>query len=159
VAFRLPRSKSAPQGEDLIIAPQLDASGAPLPYCPERAYANHVRVNDPHATNEALFTYTKKRTGLRTPLTKRAFLTRIKAAAEAAGCPMMAGHAFRIGGTLHYLLRGVPFDVVKVIGRWASDAWQKYLREHAEILSPYLQNREDSMVEFTSRIAMPTVIR
>ncbi|KIK74671.1 hypothetical protein PAXRUDRAFT_174969, partial [Paxillus rubicundulus Ve08.2h10] len=33
----------------------------------------------------------------------------------------------------------IPFDVVKVKGRWASDAFLVYLRRHAQILAPYMQ--------------------
>ncbi|TEB31909.1 hypothetical protein FA13DRAFT_1628746, partial [Coprinellus micaceus] len=49
------------------------------------------------------------------------------------------GHGIRIGPTLEYLLRGVPFDVMKVKGWWASDTFQTYLRKHAQILAPYMQ--------------------
>ncbi|KAF8958928.1 hypothetical protein BDZ97DRAFT_1667759, partial [Flammula alnicola] len=44
-----------------------------------------------------------------------------------------------IGSTLEYLLRGVPFEVMKVKGRWASDAFIKYLTKHSQILAPYMQ--------------------
>ncbi|KAJ7223915.1 hypothetical protein C8J57DRAFT_955046, partial [Mycena rebaudengoi] len=49
------------------------------------------------------------------------------------------GHGIRIGASLLYLLRGVPFDVVKTLGRWASDAFLLYLRKHAQIMAPYIQ--------------------
>jgi hypothetical protein len=39
----------------------------------------------------------------------------------------LKGHGLWIGGTLEYLLRGVPFDVVKAMGRWCP-AW---FRNHA----------------------------
>lgn len=51
----------------------------------------------------------------------------------------MQGHGIRIGSTLEYLLRNVPFDMVKVKGRWASNAFLVYLRRHAQILAPYMQ--------------------
>jgi hypothetical protein len=51
----------------------------------------------------------------------------------------LKGHGIRIGSTLEYLLRHIPFDVVKVKGRWASDAFLLYLRKHAQILAPYMQ--------------------
>jgi hypothetical protein len=44
-------------------------------------------------------------------------------AARDAGLDPLQGHGICIGATLEYLLRGVPFDVVKVMGRWASDAF------------------------------------
>ena len=49
------------------------------------------------------------------------------------------GHGICIGSTLEYLLRRVPFDVMKVKGHWASDAFTLYLRKHAQIFAPYMQ--------------------
>jgi len=54
------------------------------------------------------------------------------------------------------LLRGVPFDVVKAIGRWASDAFRLYLRKHAQILAPYMQ-AVPSLHEHFIRYSMPPV--
>ncbi|KAJ3818384.1 hypothetical protein F5880DRAFT_1463307, partial [Lentinula raphanica] len=75
----------------------------------------------------------------RRALTKSAFIQRIHRAARNKGLPLLQGHGIRIGATLEYLLRGVPFDAVRVIGRWQSDAFLLYLRKHAEIMAPYLQ--------------------
>ena len=62
-----------------------------------------------------------------------------------------------IGAMLEYLLRGVPFDVMKVKGRWASNAFQLYLRKHNQILAPYMQSMPpETALEFT-RLAMPPV--
>ena len=55
-------------------------------------------------------------------LTKTKFLERVSMATRAAGLDPLQGHGIRIGATLEYLLRGVPFDVMKAKGRWASDA-------------------------------------
>ncbi|KAG2365299.1 hypothetical protein BDR07DRAFT_1481570 [Suillus spraguei] len=33
----------------------------------------------------------------------------------------------------------IPFEVVKMKGRWASDAFQLYLQKHAQILAPHMQ--------------------
>lgn len=73
-----------------------------------------------------------------------------------AGLDPLQGHAIRIGATLEYLLRNVPFDVVKTMGRWASDAFQLYLRNHAQILAPYLQATPILQDEFL-RLTMPQV--
>ncbi|KAG2339249.1 hypothetical protein BDR05DRAFT_892094 [Suillus weaverae] len=56
------------------------------------------------------------------------------------GGESLKAHGIRIGGTLEYLLRGVPFETVKTMGRWHSDSFQVYLRKHAVILAPYLQD-------------------
>jgi hypothetical protein len=88
------------------------------------------------------------------PLTKSKFLEVVHQAAVSAGLEKLQGHGIRIGSTLEYLLRGVPFDVVKVKGRWASDAFLVYLRKHAQILAPYMQDRPEVHEAFV-RIAMP----
>ncbi|KAK0231382.1 hypothetical protein IW262DRAFT_1262014, partial [Armillaria fumosa] len=38
------------------------------------------------------------------------------------------GHCFHIGGTTHYLVNGINPDIVKVLGRWKSDVFQRYWR-------------------------------
>jgi hypothetical protein len=63
----------------------------------------------------------------------------------------LKGHGIQIGATLEYLLHGVPFDVVKSLGRWASEAFMLYLRQHAVIIAPYIQNHPipDAFTRFT----------
>lgn len=56
-----------------------------------------------------------------------------------AGFSNLKGHSLHIGGTLEYLLRGIPFEVVQSQGQWAGKAFTLYLRKHAMILAPYLQ--------------------
>ena len=66
----------------------------------------------------------------------------------------MHRHRICIGATLEYLLRGVPFDAMKVKGRWASNAFQLYLRKHNQILAPYMQLMPpETALDFT-RLAM-----
>jgi len=55
----------------------------------------------------------------------------------------LKGHSLHIGGTLFYLLKGVPFDVVKTMGQWSSESFTLYLRHHALILALYLQSQLD----------------
>lgn len=106
------------------------------PTDPEDALENHFRVNNP-PDNHHLFAYRFK-SGHR-PLTKSKFIDRLATAARAAGLDPLQGHGIRIGSTLEYLLRGMPFDVMKAKGRWASDAFLLYLRKHALIMAPYIQ--------------------
>ena len=51
----------------------------------------------------------------------------------------LQGHGIRIGATLFYLLRGMPIEAMKVMGRWSSDAFLVYLRKHAQVLTPLIQ--------------------
>ncbi|KAF8961377.1 hypothetical protein BDZ97DRAFT_1616394, partial [Flammula alnicola] len=74
------------------------------------------------------------------PLTWTNFLKRLNAAAASAGLPPTQGHSLRIGSVLEYLLRGLSFETVKALGRWTGDSFKRYLRRHAAILAPYIQN-------------------
>jgi hypothetical protein len=146
-SFFLPRTKVTQNGEEVSWAQQEG------PTDPRKALENHLRVNEP-TPNSHLFAY-KSKAGLR-PLTKRKALERIAKAARDAGVDPLQGHSIRIGATLEYLLRGVPFDVVKVMGRWASNAFTVYLRKHAQILAPYLQAKPEVHEHFV-RLTMPPV--
>jgi hypothetical protein len=129
--LHLPRTKMAGnEGEDVYWASQEGESD------PTTALANHFRVNQPSEASH-LFAYQAKHT--RRPLTKTKFLERVGKAARAAGLEPLQGHGIRIGSTLEYLLRGVPFDVMKAKGRWAGDSFLLYLRKHAVIIAPYIQ--------------------
>ncbi|OAX36336.1 hypothetical protein K503DRAFT_772630 [Rhizopogon vinicolor AM-OR11-026] len=129
--FHLPRTKSAQGGENVFWAKQLGPSD------PQEAFLTHLRINNPPAGG-ALFAYRHKEDMYR-PLTKSKFLSRLSAATKAANRTPVQGHGIRIGATLEYLLRNVPFDVVKAKGRWASDAFLLYLRRHAQVMAPYMQ--------------------
>jgi len=115
--------------------------------------AHHFETNTP-LDNAHLFAYRYK-TG-HWPLTKSKFIAELAKAARAAGLDPLQGHGIRIGSTLEYLLRGMPFDVMKVKGRWSSDAFTLYLRKHAQILAPYIQAVPTVHDAFT-RLAMPAV--
>jgi hypothetical protein len=146
--FHLPSTKASPHnGEDTHWAPQ---SGF---IDPQAALENHFRVN-PAPDNSHLFAWRRPKTGLR-PLTKREFTNRLSLIAKKFDLPDLKGHGLRIGGTLLYLKRGVPFDVVKTMGRWKGDSFALYLRQHAMILAPYLQ--DSPILEPFTRYTMPPV--
>ncbi|KAK6977985.1 hypothetical protein R3P38DRAFT_2580412 [Favolaschia claudopus] len=116
--FFIPVTKANPDGEDVYFGAHPGASD------PFTLFRNHLQINDPPLDSH-LFAY-RHPNGLR-PLTKPAFIARIHKACRAAGIDPLQGHGIRIGSTLFYLLRGTPFDVVKTIGRWKSDAFLLYL--------------------------------
>ncbi|KIJ13873.1 hypothetical protein PAXINDRAFT_13198 [Paxillus involutus ATCC 200175] len=97
----------------------------------------------------------EEQSGLR-PLSRTEVTKRIANIAATHNMPNLKGHSLRIGGTLHYLLRGTPFDVVKSMGRWAGDSFTLYLRQHAVILAPYLTDRPD-ILDRVTRYTMPPV--
>jgi hypothetical protein len=129
--LHLPRTKTAGvEGEDVYWASQDGDTD------PTAALTQHLWVNQPAATSH-LFAY--KAMHARRPLTKAKFLERVGDVAHAAGLEPLQGHGIRIGSTLEYLLRGVPFDVMKTKGCWAGDSFQLYLRKHAVVIAPYIQ--------------------
>ena len=128
--FHIPHTKAALQGEDVNWAKQDGLAD------PHEALINHFNVNNP-PLNAHLFAYRVKNG--HQPLTRLKFLKTLEKAAKSAGITPLKGHGIRISSTLEYLLRNIPFKVVKVKGRWASDAFLVYLRKHAQILTPYLQ--------------------
>ena len=116
---------------------------------PTAALQNHLQVNQPPELMH-LFAYRVKHA--RRPLTKTKFLERVNEAARAAGLEPLQGHGIRIGSTLEYLLRGVPFDVMKAKGRWAGDSFLLYLRKHAVVIAPYIQATpevQDAFIRYT----------
>ena len=149
--FHIPKTKSSPiHGEDLSWSKQTGDSD------PEAALAHHMELNKPPADGH-LFTYLHK-DGKRRPLTKPEFIRTVAAAARKAGLDLRQGHGIRIGATLEYLLRGTPFEVMKVKGCWASDAFLVYLTKHAQILAPYMQAVPDVHENFI-RLTMPQLQR
>ncbi|KAH9902530.1 hypothetical protein C8Q73DRAFT_634641 [Cubamyces lactineus] len=147
----LPRTKSAPRGEDILFGKQ---QGIVDPWT---ALENHLAVNALASTTH-IFAYRKSPSNAIIPLTRRAFTTCLKAAAAQTGVPDIPGHSLRIGGTLEYLLRGISFETVKAIGHWQSDAFTLYLRKHAQILAPYLQDQPEVLSELSKQtIQLPPV--
>lgn len=145
--FHLPSTKVSPiEGETAYWAAQEGATD------PKAALENHFRVN-PASGTAHLFAW-KHAKGMR-PLSKKELTKRLATVTAAAKLPDLKGHGLRIGGTLEYLLRGVPFDVVKTMGRWSSEAFTIYLREHATVLAPYIQ-ASPALEPFT-RYTMPPV--
>lgn len=141
--IHLPWTKTHIAGEDVSFAAQEG------PTDPVSALINHRAINNPHEHHH-LFAY-KTTQGRMLPMTRNVFLNRLKHAASAAGLPCHSGHSIRIGSTLEYLLRGLSFETIKVLGRWKSDAFRAYLRKHGKILAPYLQKAPPTLHSLISK--------
>lgn len=149
-SFFIPGTKASVRGETTQWATQ---DG---PCDPRSTLLNHFKVNNP-APDAHLFTWRHPSKGLR-PLMKRAFLARVNEVLAIGGFAPIKGHCLQIGGVLEFLLRGTPFDVVKVLGRWSSDAFEMYLRDFASILAPYIQ-ATPVLQPFARLVSMPRRIR
>jgi hypothetical protein len=144
----IPWTKAAGEkGEDIFWAEQDGIIN------PRSALENHLKINNPPKESH-LFSF--KHDDSMRPMTRHIFLARINKIIKDNNLPHLQGHGIRIGSTLEYLLRGIPFDVVKAKGRWQSDAFKGYLRKHAEIMGPYIQ-KEPVPYDNVIRYSMPPV--
>ena len=109
-------------------------SGASDPiWCME----NHLRIND-IPLDLPLFSYVCG--GMWTALSKKKLLNWCNAIWIANGEPhVISGHSFRIGGTTELLLRGIPPDVIKTLGRWESDSFLAYWRSVESLAHIHLE--------------------
>jgi hypothetical protein len=151
--FHLPWTKVAKsKGEHVFWATQ------PGDADPLRAFVKHLAFNDPPDDGAHLFSYPDGTNDDGSthfePMRRNAFLQRLKDVCTELGETTPHGHGIRIGSILEYLLRGTEFAVGKVIGRWSSDAFEGYLRDHALVLAPYLQARPRIEAAVANR-AMP----
>ena len=52
-----------------------------------------------------------------------------------------SGHSMRARGATTLALSGTPPHVIQAIGRWSSDEWQKYIRNHAYLQQALLHGQ------------------
>ncbi|KAF8836513.1 hypothetical protein BDN67DRAFT_879765, partial [Paxillus ammoniavirescens] len=132
--FSLPSTKTSKEGEEVHCT--LHNQNSRLD--PKGALDRHLRIN-PDRESAHLFAWKHPSGGLR-PLSKKEVTKRIDAIVKGqSGLPDLKGHSLHIGGTLFYLLKGVPFNIVKTMGRWSSELFTLYLWHHTIILAPFLQ--------------------
>ena len=63
------------------------------------------------------------------PLTRQALSTTIQSILQAAGVQgQFSGHSFWIGAATTAAGQRVPDHLIKTLGRWSSDAYQRYIR-------------------------------
>ena len=140
----------SPTGEDVHCAPHTLPSPSDL----KTALDNHLRINAGNAGSH-LFAWRHPINGMH-PLSKKEVIKRIDSITKAhLNMPDLKGHSLHIGGTFFYLLKGVPFNVVKIMGRWSSESFTLYLRHHALILAPFLQSQPDVLDNLQQYILPP----
>ncbi len=54
----------------------------------------------------------------------------------------VSGHSMRAGGATALALDGVGHDSIQAIGRWSSDAWRIYIRQHPVLVQATLFNAQ-----------------
>ncbi|KAE8186056.1 hypothetical protein A4X06_0g5685 [Tilletia controversa] len=128
--LRLPWTKTTRSAGAVVV---LSAQDVDL--CPVLALSAHLTTS---ALPDSLALFAYFQGNKRVPLSRSVFLSRLRRAAEAAALPALHGHSFRIGGCAKLLLRGAAIEDVKAHGRWRSNAWTVYVRDHAGVFSDRL---------------------
>ena len=99
-----------------------------LSLCPVKAIVRYLHLRGPAAG--PLFVH---RDG--SPLTRNAVSTSIQLILKTAGIPgQFLGHSFRIGAATTAAEKGVPDHMIKMLGRWSSDAYQRYIRTPVSVI-------------------------
>ena len=77
------------------------------------------------ATEGPLFTFTNDKWLSRASLTKK-----LRSALQSCGLPadQYFTHSFRIGAATSAAAAGVPSYLIKILGSWSSDCYERYIR-------------------------------
>ncbi|KAF8340831.1 hypothetical protein F5887DRAFT_1076957 [Amanita rubescens] len=132
--MRIPWTKvKRAAGEDVAICRQRDTTD------PIAALDRHLQINMINDPTTAVASYLTAN-GTRKLLTVSKFMKRCNEIWHAHNRPRYTGHCFRIGGTTHYLLQGINPDVVRLMGRWSSDAFIRYWRQLDVVATVHTEN-------------------
>ncbi len=71
------------------------------------------------------------------PLTRQRMVDKLRSALTSAGidCRRFSGHSFRIGAATTAAAKGIQDATIKMLGRWESTAYQRYIQTPPEELS------------------------
>ena len=93
------------------------------PLCPVAAMVDYLRLRG--TTAGPLFMTNKL-----TPLTTYEFSKTFKTTLHLCNLDpkLYKSHSFRLGAATACAQKGIPFDVIRRLGRWQSDAFKHYIR-------------------------------
>lgn len=106
--------------------------------CPLEALRNLASVV-PAGADDPLFSWRDVRGDIR-PMTRELALRAINDRFRALGLSSTFGHSFRIGGASFLLSQGVDPEVVRLMGRWKSLAYEVYIRAFEQVASRHTEN-------------------
>lgn len=122
LAIRIKWSKTVQFKERYYFLPMPLMTGQAL--CPATALVNALMLNACATKESPLLALPLNR-----PLTQAQFLKKLHQSLESIGLPSReySGHSFRRGGATHLFQRGIPGELIQVMGDWRSDAYKSYL--------------------------------
>ena len=129
----LPSAKTAKPGEIQQIF--LTQQGS---VCPLQAL-QHLFMMVPAVADDPLFSWTDKH-GMVRPMIRSTAMSFINTKFTEGGWGTAFGHSFRIGGASFYLSQGVDPEIVRLMGRWKSLAYETYIRAFEQVASRHTAN-------------------
>lgn len=132
--LHLPKTKTNQKNGQTIVLTRQEKKVDPL-----RAIALMLQANNKQPREANLFLFREGPLGTMRALTKELFLARCNEIWTGLGYKRATGHCFRIGGTTELLQSGTPVDLVKSMGRWKSDAFQRYWRGLGAIAAQHVE--------------------
>ena len=122
-------SKTDPFREGQVI--RLAASNSSV--CPVRALKNHLL--NCHMPHQPLFTFVDA-----SFLSRQVLSNVLRSLLPKNSCGPISSHSFRIGAATTAAAAGVPEWLIKVLGRWSSDCYERYIKTPSAVLErvPFL---------------------
>lgn len=132
--LHLPSAKTARAGE--VQEVHISKQGT---LCAHSALFNLASVVPAQSPKDSLFSWRDRRGAIR-PMVRDRALERINSILSRHGWGMTFGHSFRIGGASFLLSQGVQPEIVRIIGRWKSLAYEAYIRAFEQVSSKHVAN-------------------
>ena len=110
--------------------------------CPISAMLAYLNSRTPFANTGPLFTYESGSFLTRENLTKE---TRLLLSKGGLDSKEYAGHSFRIGAATTAASANLPPWLIKVLGRWSSDCFERYIKTPPSVLAQVSQTLVDSL--------------
>ena len=144
IAITIKASKTDPYRQGVTV--YLGATGSPL--CPVKALLAFIMVRGD--APGSLFQFANKQF-----LTRERFVTHVRSALSKAGLnpDVYAGHSFRIGAATFAHEKGIEDSTIMTLGRWKSNAYQRYIRipqEHLARISAHIATSTSSEAHVTT---------
>lgn len=100
--------------------------------CPVRAMKNYILQSSSVQTSRPLFEFESG-----APLTRTALTSHLRSLLQQQGLDetFYASHSFRIGAATTAGSVGLPTWLIKTLGRWSSDCYERYIRTPKEVLT------------------------
>ncbi len=117
-------SKTIQYKQRSVVLPLPEIPNHPL--CPVSAVKHMYKLSGPQRGSDPVFSFPTP-VGNK-PLLYNQFMKDLKGLVKKLGlCSGFSGHSFRRGGASYMLQMGIPGELIKVMGDWRSDAYQRYL--------------------------------